>query len=287
MLPARSLALLAAFTLATACGGGGSSAPLTPGSLVFELADAPIDPALLASAVIEVDALRVHREADGEGGFETVFDPETPKVVDLLKLRNGITQPLQAGLLAPGSYRQARLVLSDAALELTSGKQYSTRAGTLQLTSHDTSGYKIFFDPPIEVRAGVETRVLLDFQMLKTFSPVPANDPENARLYHLHPVVRFAVLQETGELRGVVTTTDDLGAEVAAAGAAVYVLDPGETDLERAVATTLADEAGMAAILGVPAGTFDVVATHAGRTGRQDGLVVAAEAVTSFSIRLE
>jgi len=275
------------FTLAACGGGAGASAPVQPGSIVFELTDAPIDPALLASAVIEVDAIRVHRQVDGDAGFETVFDARDPLVVDLLTLRNGITQPIQAGFLEPGSYRHARVLVSDAALTLRSGKEFSTRAGTIQLTNQDASGFRILFDPPVEVRPGVQTRILLDFQVLKTFSPIPGNDLENARTFHMHPIVRFAVLQETGELRGVVTTTDDLGAVLPAAGAAVYVLDPAETDLERALATSLADDAGMAAILGLPAGTFDVVATHGEKQGRQNGLVIAAEAVTSFAVQVQ
>ena len=290
MLNHRSSSLAGLFFALAACGGSGDSggaAPVQAGSIVFELADAPIDPALLASAVIEIDAISVHRKVDGDAGFETVFDAPRPLVVDLLTLRNGITQPLEAGFLEQGSYRQGRVLVSDAALTLRNGKEYSTRAGTIQLTNQDASGYRIFFDPPIEVRAGVQTRALLDFQVLKTFSPVPANDLENARTFHLHPVVRFAVLQETGELRGVVTTTDAQGAELPAGGAAVYVLDPAETDLERALATTLADDAGMAAILGLPAGTFDVLATHEGKQSRQNGLVIAPETVTPFALQVQ
>lgn len=287
--PPLACTLFTFFALA-ACGSEGASGPSAPdelGSILFEITDAPIDPQLLEEAVLEVDAIRVHGEADAENGFTTVFDAPRPLVVDLLTLRNGVTAPVQAGFLEPGTYRQARLILSDASLKLKNGKEYSTQAGTIDLTSQGRSGYKIFFDPPIEVQAGVQTRVLLDFQVPKTFSPIPANDLENARTFHLHPLVRFAVLQETGELRGVVTTTDDLGAEIPAAGAAVFVLDPGETDLARAVATTLADDAGMAAILGLPAGTFDVLATLAGKQGRQNGLVIAAQAVTSFSILVQ
>ncbi|HEX6886261.1 MAG TPA: DUF4382 domain-containing protein [Planctomycetota bacterium] len=289
MLSRSSLALTALALALTACGGGSGdgSAPAELGSIRFEITDAPIDPELIQRAVLEVDAIRVHREADGADGFTTVFDAPRPLTVDLLTLRNGVTQPIEAGFLEPGLYRQARLVVSDALLELTSGKSYSTRDGTIHLTSQDTSGYKIFFDPPVEVRAGVETRVLLDFQVPKTFSPVPANDLDSARFFHLHPLVRFAVLQETGELRAVVTTTDDQGAPIPAASAALYVLDPGESDLERAVAVTLTDDAGMAAILGLPAGTFDVVATHQGLQARQDGVVIAAESVTSVSLQVQ
>jgi hypothetical protein len=267
-------------------GSGGSGAAPGQGSLVFEATDAPIDPSLIRRAELEVDAIRVHGEADGETGFTTVFEGE-PVVLDLTSLRNGITRALERGFLEAGSYRQVRIHVTDAMLELKSGKVFSTRDGTIKLTSQDTSGYKVFFQPPIEVFAGVETRVLLDFQLPKTFSPVPANDLENARFLHLHPNVRGAVLQETGELRGVVQTTDTLGAPIPAADAAVYVLLPGETDPEQAIASTLTDVDGSAAILGIPVGTYDVLAQHEGRSGRVDGLSVQAGAVTSFDILVE
>jgi hypothetical protein len=283
------LVLLPLALLVASCGTGGSGdsgAAPGQGSLTFEATDAPIDPELIRRAELEVDAIRVHREADAETGFTTVFQGG-PIVLDLTSLRNGVTRALERGFLEAGSYRQVRIHVTDAMLELKSGKTFSTRAGTIRLTSQDTSGYKVFFQPPIEVFAGVETRVLLDFQLPKTFSPVPGNDLENARFLHLHPSVRGAVLQETGELRGIVRTTDSMGAQIPAADAAVYVLPPGETDPDQAIASTLTDADGSAAILGVPVGTYDVLALHGGRSGRADGLSVQAGAVTSFDILVE
>ncbi len=277
------------FLLLTACsdGGGGSAAGGTgQGSMVIEITDAPIDPKQIAVAILEVDRVTAHREADGESGFVTIFDG-SPVEVNLTTLRNGLTLALQEAPLEEGAYSQIRLRVTDAFLELRNGNQYSTRDGTIRLTSQDTSGYKIFLDPPVEIHEGVQTRVLVDFHLPKTFSPVPANDLENARFFHLHPNVRAAVLQETGELRGVVTTTDDQGDTVPAAGAAVYVLDPGATDPDLAVASTMTDEDGSAAILGLPAGTYDVLAVLGDESARAEGLVVTRGGVTSFEIHIE
>lgn len=256
------------------------------GSLSFEFTDAPIDPSLIARAVIEVDSVRVHRASDADSGFLTVFEGR-PITIDLARLRNGLTQGLRAVELPVGSYGQVRLHVTDAELELRDGRVFSTRAGTIQLTSQDRSGYKVFLSPAVQVSEGVETRVLLDFLLPKTFSPVPANDLASARLFHLHPNVRAAVLQETGELRGVVTTTDDQGAVLPAANAMVYALDPGVTDLDFAVAATLTDDLGQAAILGMPVGTYDVRAVLGNRQAVATGLGVSRGAVTSFELALE
>jgi uncharacterized protein DUF4382/carboxypeptidase family protein len=282
----HTLALTLALVSAACSGGGGGGAPAGMGSIAFDVTDAPFDFTKVARAEIEVDAIRLHCRADGDSGFDTVFEGD-PILIELVHLRNGLVQGLNGGLLAAGSYAQIRMHITDALLEMKDGRVFSTRDGTIRLSSQDSSGYKIFLDPPVVVREGVETRVLLDFQLPRTFSAVPANDFDRARFLNLHPNVRSAVLQETGELRGTVTTTDELGAEVPAANAAVYVLAPGETDTELAVATTLTDANGQAAILGVPTGTYDVRAALDGRAGQGEGLTVSLGAVTSFEIALE
>lgn len=266
----NTAATLALITLLAACSGGAPGGPGgasgDPGTLVLEITDAPIDPSRIERAAIAVDRVQLHADAGADSGFVTIYDGD-PVQFDLTALRNGLTQAFLAGSLAPGTYAQARLRVSDALLVMKTGEVFSTRADTIRLTSHDTSGFKVFFEPPIEIRAGVETRALLDFQLDRTFSPVPGNRMEDANFFHLHPNVRTAVLQETGELRGAVTRLDDLGEPVAAAGAAVYVLDPGETDTSLAVASTLTNEDGSFAILGLPVGSFDVQAHLDGLVG--------------------
>lgn len=282
--------LIPPFLLAACGGGGGGAAASGPvpgsGTLVLEATDAPIDPRLIESAILWVDEIRIHREADGDSGFVTLYDGN-PREVELTTLRNGLTRALASGILESGSYGQLRLHCSDAYLRLKNGREYSTQEDTIRLTSQDTSGFKIFFDPPVVIEEDVQTEVLLDFDVPKTFSPVPGNDIENARFFHLHPLVRTGVVSSSGELRGVVTTMDDSGNLAAAPHAAVYVLPPGETDPIHAVASTLSDANGGAAILAVPPGTYDLLALLGERQGRADGLVVTAGHVTPFEIHVE
>lgn len=285
-------AALALLALLASCSGGASTGSGGPGgsgsdtgTLVLEITDAPIDPSRIERAAITVDRVQLHRDADADSGFVTIYDGD-PVQFDLTALRNGLTQQFLAGSLEPGTYAQARLRVSDALLQLKTGEVFTTRANTIRLTSQDTSGFKVFFEPPLEVRAGVETRALLDFQLDRTFSPVPGNQLESASFFHLHPNVRTAVLQETGELRGVVTRLHDLGDPVAAAGAAVYVLDPGETDTSLAVASTLANEDGSFAILGLPAGPYDVRAQLDGLVGTAT-VDVTAGGVTDVELLVE
>ena len=92
---------------------------------------------------------------------------------------------------------------------------------------------------------------LVDFDLSKTFKPVPANDPMNANKFKLHPVIRGVNLGNAGEIRGIVTGNDGRGAQVPVAGADVFVLLPGETDRESSIASTLTDRDGNYAVLGL------------------------------------
>lgn len=286
----RILLLLTSLSLLlAACGGGSASAPpstSTTGQLSLIATDKPLDHALVEDARIWVDQIRIHHESDGSSGFYELY-AGTPIELDLDGLINGITQGLVDADLPAGSYKQLRLHLSSARLELTNGNVYQTQDDSLKLTSQDTSGYKVMFDPAIEVIGGLKREVLLDFDLSKTFKPVPASDPLTATSYHLHPVIKVAVLSESGEVRGVVTEDDGTGALVGVVGASLYLLPPGETDLNEAITSTATGAAGSYALLGVAPGTYDVAAVVGPKTARLDGVVVAAGSYSTADLTVQ
>jgi len=286
MLRAATTLSIAFLLVATACSGDDVSlAPQDPpqdGRVNLEFTDAPLPLGQIARAIVEIDEVSVHGDVDGDHGFTTVIEGG-PYEIKLHGLRNGLTQFFEGDLLPPGTYRQLRIHFTSALLELKDGRVFTTEDDTLRLTGQDSAGFKVFFDPPVEVRADEPTNLLLDFDLRKTFSSVPGNDTDTASFFHLHPSVRTAVLDETGEIRGVVTTKDG-ATTVPAPDAEVYVLAPGEEDLDQAFASTLADENGSAAVLGIPPGTYDVLAIHDGRTDRVENVVVTQGAITSFEI---
>ncbi|MEW6071696.1 MAG: DUF4382 domain-containing protein [Planctomycetota bacterium] len=222
-------------------GGGGSSA--ATGTLGLAATDASLDHSLVAEARIQVDRIRIHPEADAEAGFLTIYSG-APLDLDLLDLRNGVTQALVAAEVPAADYRQIRLHVASARLELVNGNVYTTEDDTLQLTSQDTSGFKVFVDPPVTVLAGFSSELLLDFDVTKTFRPIPANDPPNAARYSLHPVVRVANLSESGEIRGVVTQDDGAGGLARVPDAAVFIDSALASDRRLALAEGLARPAG-------------------------------------------
>jgi len=272
--------------LLAACGGGSESAVDGGlGTLNLEVTDAPFDWGTVEEAVVSIEKVRIHREADGESGFVTLYDGD-PVECDLAALRNGLTRGLSSGKLETGTYRQIRLHLAAGRLRLKGGGEYTTEDGGLRFTSHDTSGLKVILHPAVEVVEGEETNVLLDFNMPKSFSPVPGNDIQNARFFHLHPQIRASVRSESGEVSGVVRTDDGGGVIDQLADATLHLLPPGEVDSDQSIATTFSESDGSAVFLGVPPGTYDLLVTSGDRSERLDSVTVSAGATTSFDITL-
>ena len=268
------LLLLAACSSAS---GGDSTAAARNGSLEILATDGPMDPSLVKHAMVDVTKVRIHAETtnESESGWVTLFDGG-PISLDLSLLRNGITQTFAQGDLAPGTYRQLRVHFSGGGLELQNGNMYQTSDGSLTMPSSMTeSGYKIFLDPPVVVPEGGREQIVLDFALTRTFEPVPANDPENAVSYRLHPNIRAAVMSVSGEVRAVVRRDDGTGTLVGVPDVMVHVLLPGETDLANALAISITDDTGSAAVLGLYPQTYDVVAKLGSDTVRVDSVLVS------------
>ncbi len=287
-----AIAVLGTLCLAACSSGGGGGADNLSkegdGELVIEATDEPWVYEIVEEARISIDQVRVHPDEgdpEDDDGWIVLYEGD-PVDLDLLELRNGVKRVLLRVDVDAGLYSQLRLHVSSAYLRLINGNEYSTELGNLHLTSQDTSGFKVNVDPPIEVVGGLSRSLLLDFDMTKTFHPVPASDPLNAAKYQLHPVIRVANLSDSGEVRGVVyQLVDDV--QVPVPDAIVYVLPPGELDLENAIATTATDEDGSYAVLGLPVGELDVYAEKAGLSGRVDGVPIVAGNLTVADIVLQ
>ena len=281
---ASALALAAA-----ACGGGssgGGSIGGGVGRLQVLLTDAPFAHDIVESTQIKVSAIRVHRDAQADGGFITLPDV-TDVTLELLDLQNGLTQLLVDAELPAGRYRQIRLVVDEATLKLINGNEYSTALGNLNLTSTGSAGLKLFVDPPIQVNAGATTEILLDFDLSKSFHPVPATDALTATSYLLMPVVRVTNQTATGEIRGTVTEDDGAGGQIGVEGATVHILPPGETDPLNSIATTGTVAGGSYAVLGLAVGTYDVLAIKDPKQGSVLGVDVVADTPTVVDIVIQ
>jgi len=226
---------------------------------------------------------------DGHHGdhAEFVLYPGPGIVVSLLDLRDGISAHFATGEIPAGSYRVARLYIDDAKLTLTNGNVYSTAEGNLDLTHANKIGLKVFFKPPLEVVAGEEIPILLDFDLSKTFIPVPCDDPLNATRFLVRPGIRATTRVDTGDLNGTITEDDGAGGQKGVDVATIYVLPPGETDLTLAVTTTASVATGSYAVLGLSPGTYDVLAVKDAKQKSATGVQIAAGDVTVLDLFIE
>jgi hypothetical protein len=313
-----SFGLAGLVLIAAACGGGGGSSG--NGRVKVLVTDKRFDLDLVQEALVHVTKITLspfdddddegekqdghddddeddgdHDDGDhddGDGGHhgdhkEFVLYPGPGIVVSLLDLRDGISAEFATGEIPAGSYRVARLYIDDAKLTLTNGNVYSTADGNLDLTHANKIGLKIFFKPPLEVVAGEEIPILLDFDLSKTFIPVPCDDPLNATLFLVRPGIRATTRVDTGDLNGTITEDDGAGGLKAVDLATVYVLPPGETDLTKAVTTTASVSTGSYAVLGLSPGTYDVLAVKDAKQKSAAGVQVVAGDITIVDLKIE
>jgi hypothetical protein len=291
----RSLTVVLLAALAACSGSDNDSNVDSPGGpgpgpgqgqLTILATDEPFVYEHVTAATITVDRVSVHSDAnEDENGFLVIYDGP-PRVVDIFSLRDGLTTELAHANLATGTYRQIRVRITEAELHLVNGNVYSTANGDLHLTSQNTSGFKVFVDPPIEIEDGISRTFLLDFDLTKTFRPMPANDPLNADTYSLHPVIHAANLSTTGEIRGDVRL-DQIPTPVPVANATVYILPVGVTDIEQSVAVTATNATGQFAQLGLPPGTYDVYAVKNATSGTDDAVTVVAGSFTTAHVLIQ
>jgi len=187
------------------CGGGDGADPTTPasGTLNLRITDAPIDAA--AEVVVVFTGLELH----GASGDDVRIDFPNPRSIDLLKLQDGVTSALTDGLTVPaGDYQWMRLIVSaeknsqsSSYIKLLTGEQYP-----LWIPSGAESGLKLM--RPFTVAQGGTTRLLIDFDLRKSITAPPGQDPN----YIMRPALR--VLDELQA--GTIEATVDLAALAAA-----------------------------------------------------------------------
>lgn len=206
---AASLATLVLGAVAlTGCGGGSEFAP---GSVNVSLTDAPVDGA--AQVVVAFTGIDLQR-SDGQ---LVSLDFGATKSIDLIQLQNGVTGSLtQGAAVAAGNYDWMRLKVlatkdtqGQSYIKLLTGEQYP-----LWIPSGAETGLKLV--RPFTVAQGSITRLIIDFDLRKSVTAPPGQDPN----YVLRPALRLMDELQVGKI----TANVDLAALTAAqlgVGAAV------------------------------------------------------------------
>ena len=215
---------LAALGLA-ACGGGGKDAAFTgSGAISLNLTDAPIDGA--SEVVVAFSGVELHQA----GGSTVAIDFTSPKSIDLIKLQNGVTGALTQDSAVPaGNYDWMRLKVlatknsqGESYIKLLTGQQYP-----LWIPSGAETGLKL--NRPFTVAQGSTTRLLIDFDLRKSITAPPGQDPN----YIMRPTLRLLDQLQVGKISATVNlatlATAQLGAgsPVSACKGGLYLFSGG------------------------------------------------------------
>ena len=232
------------------------------GRVVLKVTDAPFDIGNIESALVTITKIELKKAGDGiSDGNPFILLSEDTITLDLIDLRNGITETLLDMEIPTGTYDLVRLYVDEAGLKLKDSEEIHR----VKVPSGSQTGIKIFLRPALEVSEGNLEEVLLDIDLSRSF--IIRGNPMHNNGFIFKPVIRAANMAKAGCIRGMVTDT----AGVKIKEAAVWV------EKDTVLATAFTDTLGYYAIIGVPAGEWSVSATKDGYdTVRYDGVVVIA-----------
>jgi hypothetical protein len=250
--------LIIAFALLFACSNDLES-DTKMGRLTVQLTDAPFPYEMISEAnvtIFKIDA-RLKESSmedkqdteDTEGGSSFVVLSEEEREVNLIKLTNGITETLVDIDVPEGSYDLIRIYVKGVNVVLTNGNTFN-----LKVPSGEQTGIKVFIKPSLFVGGELSSDLLLDFDVSRSFIP-KGNMKNIAGItgFNFKPVIKACNLTTAGTLSGLVSTTQNeepIGLE--GATVSVFAADTLNT-------STFTDESGNYTIMGLIAGSYDVM----------------------------
>ena len=232
------------------------------GRVIVKVTDAPFDINNIESALVTITKVELRKAGDGiSDGSPFITLSEDTVTLDLIDLRNGVTETLLDMEIPTGTYDQVRLYVSEAGLKLKDSDEIQM----VKVPSGGQTGIKIFLRPALEVTGGNLEEVLLDIDLSRSF--IIRGNLSHNNGFIFKPVIRAANMAKAGCVRGMVTDTEG----IKITEATVWI------EKDTVLATAFTDTLGYYAIIGVPAGLWSVSATKEGYdTVRFDGVNIIA-----------
>lgn len=217
------------------------------GRLIVKITDAPFPVDMVESAEVTITKIEIRKAGDGisDGNpFNVIW--EGSETFNLLDLRNGVVEDLLNIDIPAGEYNLIRLYVDEASLKVKDGDNFN-----LKIPSGKQTGIKIFIRPGLVVEGGLTSELLLDFDLSRSFLMKGNMDsPAGIKGFAFKPVIRAVNNSTAGKLQGIVT--DKNNAIINAASITVKQ--------DTVVSTAIADTLGYYEIIGLPAGTYSVLA---------------------------
>lgn len=251
------------------------------GTVVVKLTDAPFPVSLVEKAMVTIDKIEI-RATDSvvttagdtiKAGQFLVLSTDAQEF-NLLDLRNGITADLVQMEIPAGSYDMIRMHVISSSVILTDGTQFD-----MKIPSGMQSGLKIKLDPDLVVENGVVNDVLVDFDVSKSFI-VMGNMKSKMGIkgFMFKPVLRAMCEVHSGSIWGQVSGSDT----IAIPEAHVQILRA-----DTVFSSALAGKDGKYALIGIPAGTYQMVCEKDGYVSETvDAVVVTPREKTIQDFKL-
>ena len=217
------------------------------GRLIVKITDAPFPVDMVESAEVTITKIEIRKAGDGisDGNpFNVIW--EGSETFNLLELRNGVVEDLLNIDIPAGEYNLIRLYVDEASLKVKDGDNFN-----LKIPSGKQTGIKIFIRPGLVVEGGLTSELLLDFDLSRSFLMKGNMDsPAGIKGFAFKPVIRAVNNSTAGKLQGIVTDKNN-----AIINAASIIVKQ-----DTVVASAIADTLGYYEIIGLPAGTYSVLA---------------------------
>jgi hypothetical protein len=200
-------------------GPTGPTPPEGPATLKVLLTDAAAD--YVAGAWVDIGAVHL-LPVDESASPITLTEDGTDGMINLLDFQDGATTELAEATFDPGEYKQLRLVVEEASVDLIDG--YTFRDGStsqsLKVPSGAQSGIKLHLWPAEgtdndDGDAGVmivpgETVIVLDFDVNQSFL-IQGNPetPAGIKSMHFQPTIRVTARDVAGSISGTVSGAAD------------------------------------------------------------------------------
>lgn len=228
------------------------------GRVVVKITDEPFPITLIEKASVTISKVEIRvagteeEPSDSETGgeessFIVIFDDSHDAI--LTDLRNGVTDELANLEIPADEYDLVRIHVTNASITLKDN-------GTIPVNvpSGEQTGVKVFIKPGVILGGNQTAEVLLDFNLEKSFVPIGEwSDPENIERFNFKPVIRAVNNLQTGMIKGFIFSDMDPLEDV--------VVSVEEKDQQL---STLTEEDGSYAILGIPVGAYQITADKEG-----------------------
>jgi hypothetical protein len=286
------MGILLGLAAAVGCNSDGDT---SSGSISVGITDDPIKDLGITEVWVTIDSISVHRSGGGWLDIVPNARVSTPLTVNLLDLRNGITEDLGLDSLPADRYTQIRLRLGETpeggldnphpfANYVVVGEG-GDDPGTHELTipSGHQSGIKL--NHPFDIETGVTYELVLDFDAASSIHLTGSGK------YMMRPTIGVIEVALTGQIEGAVTIPEDCSTSTE--GVVVMAqqqADEGDPKTVQVIRSTVADQEGDFTLAFLPPGTYTVVAYKDDATaekvalGYVTGVVVAAGEIVAQDV---